>query len=65
MSRRRCWRQSGMPVARRTRGRGPRRAGWTAGGGVERGARNVSLANIVALARALDVASARLMADVG
>lgn len=34
-------------------------------GGVERGTRNVSLTNIVALARALDVPPARLLADIG
>lgn len=33
-------------------------------GGVERGARNVSLTNIVALARALEVHPARLLTDV-
>ncbi|MGB7189860.1 MAG: helix-turn-helix transcriptional regulator [Acidobacteriaceae bacterium] len=37
---------------------------WTYIGGIERGERNVSLINIVRLARALDLTPARLLAGV-
>ena len=37
---------------------------WTYIGGIERGERNVSLINIVRIARALDVAPARLMTGI-
>jgi len=37
---------------------------WTYIGGIERGERNVSLINIVRLARALDLTPARLLAGI-
>jgi transcriptional regulator with XRE-family HTH domain len=37
---------------------------WTYIGGIERGERNVSLLNIVKLARALGVAPSRLLAEI-
>jgi transcriptional regulator with XRE-family HTH domain len=37
---------------------------WTYIGGIERGERNVSLLNIVKIARALDVTPSRLMAGI-
>ena len=37
---------------------------WTYIGGIERGERNVSLINIVRIARALDVTPARLMTGI-
>jgi len=64
--------QLGLTVRKRRRALGLSQEGlaekanlhWTYIGGIERGERNVSLLNIVKIARALGITPARLLADV-
>ena len=64
--------QLGLAVRKRRRALGLSQGGlaekanlhWTYIGGIERGERNVSLLNIVKIARALGITPARLLADV-